>query len=296
MADRFRLTLAQLNPTLGALEANADKALAAWKAGREAGADMVALPEMFVTGYQTQDLMRRVAFHDHAVRVIDQLARDTADGPALGIGGPWVEEDRIYNAYHVLQGGKTVARMLKHHLPTEDVFDEKRIFSQGPISGPCRIGPLRIGIPVCEDAWHEDVAETLAETGAEVLFIPNGSPYRRDKMDLRMNVIVARVVETGLPAIYLNTVGAQDDQVFDGGSFALNPGGALALQTAGDGGSDRACGLGTRHRWLAHPARADGSPARRVGARLSRDGAVDARLSKQVGVRQGPAGPVGRCR
>ena len=230
MADRFRLTLAQLNPTLGALEANADKALAAWKAGREAGADMVALPEMFVTGYQTQDLMRRAAFHDHACRVIDQLARDTADGPALGIGGPWVEEDRIYNAYHVLQGGKTVARMLKHHLPNEDVFDEQRIFSQGPISGPCRIGPLRIGIPVCEDAWHEDVAETLAETGAEVLFIPNGSPYRRYKMDLRMNVIVARVVETGLATIYLNTVGAQDDQVFDGGSFALNPGGALALQ------------------------------------------------------------------
>jgi len=110
------------------------------------------------------------------------------------------------------------------------VFDEVRLFSSGPISGPYRIGPLRLGTPVCEDAWYEDVAETLAETGAEVLLVPNGSPYRRAKQDLRFNVTVARVVETGLPLIYLNTVGGQDDQVFDGASFALNPGGELALQ------------------------------------------------------------------
>ncbi len=230
MADKFRLTLAQMNPTLGALAANAAKAREAWEAGRAAGADMVALPEMFITGYQTQDLARRPAFHQDAMRAVEALARDTAQGPALGIGGPWADGDKLFNAYFILQGGKIAARLLKHHLPNKDVFDEMRVYDAGPISGPYRIGPLRIGTLVCEDAWFEDVAETLAETGAEVLFVPNGSPYRRGKLDLRLNVTVARVVETGLPLIYLNTVGGQDDQVFDGASFALNPGGELAVQ------------------------------------------------------------------
>ena len=230
MAERFRLTLAQLNPTVGAIADNIAKARAAWEDGKAAGADMVALPEMFVTGYQTQDLARRPAFHRDAMAAVEALAASVADGPALGIGGPWAEDGRLYNAYFILRGGRIEARMLKHHLPNEDVFDEVRIFDSGPISGPYRIGPLRLGTPVCEDAWHEDVAETLAETGAEVLFIPNGSPYRRRKIDLRMQHMVARVVETGLPLIYLNTVGAQDDQVFDGASFALNPGGKLMMQ------------------------------------------------------------------
>jgi len=136
----------------------------------------------------------------------------------------------VLTAWWVLAQGRVQARMLKHHLPNDDVFDEVRLFRPGPISGPYRIGPLRIGSPVCEDAWYEDVPETLAETGAEVLLVPNGSPYRRRKLDLRIQVAVARVVETGLPLIYLNAVGGQDDQLFDGASFALNPGGGLALQ------------------------------------------------------------------
>jgi NAD+ synthase len=110
------------------------------------------------------------------------------------------------------------------------VFDEVRIFNAGPLGGPYSVGNTRIGSPICEDAWHEDVAETLAETGAEFLLIPNGSPYYRDKFETRLNHMVSRVVETGLPLIYLNMVGGQDDQVFDGASFALNPGGGLALQ------------------------------------------------------------------
>ena len=179
MSDRFRLTIAQLNPTVGALADNIARARAAWEAGRDAGADMVALPEMFATGYQTQDLVRRPAFHREAMAAVEALAVELGDGPALGIGAPWAEGDKLYNAYLVLRGGRIVARMLKHHLPNEDVFDEIRIYDAGPIAGPYRIGPLRLGTPVCEDAWHDDVAETLAETGAEVLFIPNGSPYRR---------------------------------------------------------------------------------------------------------------------
>ncbi|MCE8510491.1 NAD+ synthase [Ruegeria pomeroyi] len=230
MADRFRITLAQLNPTVGDLAGNAAKARMAWERGRAAGADLVALPEMFVTGYNTQDLVMKPVFHDAAIAMIEALAEECADGPALAIGGPWVEDGKLYNAYLILRGGKIVSRSLKTHLPNETVFDEVRIFDAGPLGGPYSVGNTRIGSPICEDAWHEDVAETLAETGAEFLLVPNGSPYYRDKYDTRINQMVARVVETGLPLIYLNMVGGQDDQVFDGGTFGLNPGGALAFR------------------------------------------------------------------
>ncbi|MCB4456080.1 NAD+ synthase [Leisingera sp. McT4-56] len=230
MADRFRVTLAQLNPTVGDLAGNAAKARAAWEEGRKAGADLVALPEMFITGYNTQDLVMKPAFHTAAIAEVEKLAADCADGPALAIGSPWVEGAQLYNAYLILKGGKIASRSLKHHLPNETVFDEVRIFNAGPLGGPYAVGNTRIGSPICEDGWHEDVAETLAETGAEFLLIPNGSPYFRNKMEVRFNHMVARAVETHLPVIYLNMVGGQDDQVFDGGSFVLNPGGALALQ------------------------------------------------------------------
>jgi NAD+ synthase len=230
MADRFRVTLAQLNPTVGDLAGNAALARDAWSRGRAAGADLVALPEMFITGYNTQDLVMKPAFHRAAIDTLHQLAADCADGPALAIGGPWVGDGKLYNAYLILREGRIAAKVLKHHLPNETVFDEVRLFEPGPLSGPYGVGDVRIGSPICEDAWYEDVAETLAETGADFLLVPNGSPYYRDKFDTRINHMVARVVETGLPLIYLNMVGGQDDQVFDGGSFALNPGGALALQ------------------------------------------------------------------
>ncbi len=230
MADRFRLTLAQLNPTVGDMAGNARKARAAWQAGKEAGADLVALTEMFITGYNTQDLVRKPAFAADAMAHVDWLAKECADGPALAVGGPWARGDALYNAYCILKGGKVAGRVLKHHLPSETVFDEVRLYDAGPPRGPYAVGDVRIGSPICEDAWHEDVAETLEETGAEFLLVPNGSPYYRNKMEVRRNPMVSRVIETGLPLIYLNMVGGQDDQVFDGGSFVLNPGGELAVQ------------------------------------------------------------------
>ncbi|NCO21141.1 MAG: NAD+ synthase, partial [Rhodobacterales bacterium] len=127
-------------------------------------------------------------------------------------------------------GGKVVHRALKHNLPNETVFDEVRVFAAGPLGGPYAVGDVRIGSPICEDAWHPEVSETLQETGAEFLLVPNGSPYYRGKLDTRFNQMVARVIETGLPLIYLNMVGGQDDQVFDGASFGLNPHGGLAFQ------------------------------------------------------------------
>ena len=230
MSEKFRLTLAQLNPTVGALEQNAAKAQDAWQQGRAAGADMVALPEMFLTGYQLQDLVMRPAFYTDAMRRIEQLARDCADGPALAIGAPYHDGEKLFNAYYILQNGKISHRALKHHLPNETVFDERRLFSPADPGGPYSVGDLRIGSPICEDAWFDDVAETLEETGAEILLVPNGSPYYRGKLDVRTNVMVQRVIETGLPLVYLNMVGGQDDQVFDGASFVLNPGGDLAVQ------------------------------------------------------------------
>ena len=230
MSDVFRITLAQLNPTVGDLAGNAAKAREVWHAAKDAGSDLVALPEMFITGYNAQDLIRKSAFTAAAIAEIKALAEACADGPALAIGGPWVEERSLFNGYFILMNGKIRSVIQKHHLPNDLVFDEVRIFDSGPIGGPYSVGPTRIGSPICEDAWYEDVVETHAETGAEFLLIPNGSPYHRTKHDQRLNLMVSRVIESDLPLIYLNMVGGQDDQVFDGGSFVLNRGGALALR------------------------------------------------------------------
>ena len=230
MSDTFRITLGQLNPTVGDLRGNAAKVRAAWEAGRAAGAQMVALPELFVTGYNANDLYMKPAFYREAMATVEALARDCADGPTLGIGSPWAEEGKLFNAYLICTKGRIVTKVFKHELPNETVFDEVRIFDSGALGGPYAVGNVRVGTPICEDAWHTDVAETLAESGAEFLLVPNGSPYYRDKFDTRLNKMVARVVETGLPLIYLNMVGGQDDQVFDGGTFGLNPGGKLAFK------------------------------------------------------------------
>jgi len=230
MAGRFRLTLAQLNPTVGDLEGNARLAAESWAAAKAASADMIAFPEMFATGYQVQDLVMKPAFTADAMRRIERLAADCADGPTIGIGGPVAEGDNLYNGYWILEGGAVKARILKHHLPNDTVFDEVRVYDAGPITGPYRVGPVRIGTPICEDAWFDDVAEALAESGAQILLVPNGSPYYRGKQEVRQSLMVARTVETGLPLAYLNLAGGQDDQVFDGASFVLNTHGRLAAQ------------------------------------------------------------------
>ncbi|WP_299813097.1 nitrilase-related carbon-nitrogen hydrolase [uncultured Jannaschia sp.] len=230
MSDTFRLTMAQLDATPGDLHGNAAKARAAWAAAREAGADMVILPEMFLAGGPPRGLARRPAFVAHARRVLDELIAACADGPAIGIGVPsWPDGAELpFNAWVVAERGRIVAEIRKHHRTREGGLDETRDFGAGDVSGPYRVGPVRLGTPISEDARFEDVAETLAETGAEILVVPNAAPYARGGQDARWSHAVARVVETGLPLVWLNLVGGADDLVFDGASFALNPGGRLA--------------------------------------------------------------------
>ena len=230
MAKTFQITLAQLNPTVGDLEGNYKVALEAWEKAQRVGSDLIAFTELFITGYNTQDLIKKPSFFKAAQDQILKLAKTCKNGPAIAIGGPAYLKGKLYNAYYILADGNVANVIMKHHLPNQNVFDEKRIFDEGEISGPYQIGPIRIGSPICEDAWHSDVSETLSETGAQLLLVPNGSPYYNGKNDVRLNKMVARVVETNLPLIYLNMVGAQDDQVFDGGTFALNRGGSLAIK------------------------------------------------------------------
>ena len=230
MKNTFRLTISQLNPIVGNFQENLLKVVNSWNYAKAEKADMLALPEMFITGYQTQDLVLKSAFVEEAQEFIKKITQKCSDGPAIGIGHPVRKDKKLYNAYSILKSGKVTASVLKQTLPNNSVFDEKRLFSSGPPSGPYAVDNIRIGSPICEDAWYSEVSETLVESGAELLLVPNGSPYARSKYDERLNMMVSRVVETNLPLVYLNMVGGQDDQVFDGGSFVLNPGGKLAVQ------------------------------------------------------------------
>jgi NAD+ synthase len=233
----FRITLAQLNPTVGDVPGNAAKARAAREKALADGADLLVLPELFITGYPPEDLVLKPAFQAACREAVEALARETAGGgPAVLIGTPWVEEGKLYNACALLDNGRIAALRYKANLPNYGVFDEKRLFARGPAAGPVTVKGVRVGVPICEDIWleeseeYENIVECLAETGAEILVVPNGSPYARDKNDIRLSVAVARVTESGLPLVYLNQVGGQDELVFDGASFALNADFSVAAQ------------------------------------------------------------------
>jgi NAD+ synthase len=219
----LRLALAQANPVVGDIAGNAAKVRALRQRAQEQGTELVMFPELFLCGYPPEDLVLKPAFQDACRKACEELARETADGgPALLLGLPWLEGGRLYNAYALLDGGLIQSVRFKVALPDYGVFDEARLFAPGPLPGPVVFRErVRLGLPICEDIWSEEVVECLTETGAEILLSPNGSPYRRGVTDERMNVGVARVVESGLPLAYLNQLGGQDELVFDGASFVL---------------------------------------------------------------------------
>jgi NAD+ synthase len=221
-ADSLKIALAQLNPTVGDVAGNADKVRRARDQAAAQGADVVAFPELFIAGYPPEDLVLKPAFQAACRAAVEALARESRSGPALLVGTPWLEDGKLYNAYVLIAGGAIEAIRTKVDLPNYGVFDEKRVFVPGPMPGPILLKGVRIGIPICEDIWGPEVVECLSETGGEILLVPNGSPYWRGKTEHRLNIAVARVVESGLPLIYLNMVGGQDELVFDGASFVLN--------------------------------------------------------------------------
>lgn len=226
----LKIALAQLNPVVGDIAGNARRALDAHSSAKSLGADLIVFPELFINGYPPEDLVLKPAFQDATRVALEKLAADTREGPAILIGTIWREEGKVYNAVALLDGGRIETVRLKYDLPNYGVFDEKRVFAQGPMPGPINVRGVRIGVPICEDIWGADVVETLAETGAELLVSPNGSPFDWPKPDIRMNVAVARVTENRLPLAYVNQVGGQDELVFDGASFVLNADCKLAVQ------------------------------------------------------------------
>ena len=231
MTETLKIALAQLNPIVGDITGNAAKIRAARDEAAEAGADLVVYSELVLTGYPPEDLMLKPAFQEEAEAVAAQLAALTDDGgPAMLIGAPWREDGKLYNAALLLDGGEIAAKRFKHDLPTYGVFDELRIFDPGPLPGPINFKGVRLGVMVCEDMWKADVTECLQETGAEILVVPNGSPFEAGKFDTRTNLAVARVTESGLPLIYVNQIGGQDELVFDGTSFVINANRSVAAR------------------------------------------------------------------
>jgi len=234
MTESLSIALAQLNPTVGAIDHNIDLIRAARAEAAAGGADLVVTSELAVCGYPPEDLVLKPFFQDRIETAVAGLAAETSDGgPAMLVGAPWRDGGRLYNAVLLLDEGCIAACRFKHDLPNYGVFDEKRVFAQGPLPGPIAFRGVRLGVPICEDIWTPDVVECLEETGGEILIVPNGSPFEQDKGEMRMQYAVARVTESGLPLIYVNQVGGQDELVFDGASFALNADCGLAAQLPG---------------------------------------------------------------
>ncbi|MDP9086447.1 MAG: NAD+ synthase [Pseudomonadota bacterium] len=229
MTDKLAIALVQINQRVGDLAGNAAKILE-WRA-KAKGADLVLVPELQLTGYPLEDLVLKPEFVRRSLEAAERLTDATADGgPALLFGALHVEDGLIYNAMILAQDGRLVARTLKHELPNYGTFDEKRVFASGPLPAPIKFCGVNIGVPICEDIWLEPVCAALAKAGAELLLVPNGSPYELNKDDVRLRLAQDRVTETGLPLVYLNRVGGQDELAFDGSSFVLGRDGDILLQ------------------------------------------------------------------
>jgi NAD+ synthase len=233
MADSLKVALAQLNPTVGDVDGNLAKVRAARAQAKAQGAELVLTSELVLSGYPPEDLVLKPAFQTRCREAVETLRCDTQDGgPALFVTTPWREDDKLHNAIICLDKGEVIGKRFKVDLPNYGVFDEKRVFVPGPMPGPLVFNGVRIGVPICEDVWTADVVECIAETGGEILLVPNGSPFEVGKTDVRVQLGVKRVVESGLPFVYVNQVGGQDEVVFDGGSFALGADRALKAKLA----------------------------------------------------------------
>ena len=265
MTDSLTIAMAQINQRVGDLAGNAD-AMLAWRAGA-VECDLIVFPELQLIGYPPEDLVLKPALAERAASELARMAAVTADGgPAMLVGSVFVIEGKLYNGMALLCDGRIEAVRTKHELPNYGTFDEKRVFAAGPLPEPVLFRGVKLGVPVCEDGWFPTVCGHLAKQGAEILISPNGSPYEIDKDDRRLEqVFQARVNETGLPILYLNRVGGQDEIVFDGCSFVLNADGSAAhrlndwdeeirITSWQRGDNGWTCEPGELASWQEHPA------------------------------------------
>ena len=230
MSARLVVACVQANPTVGDVAGNEAQARDLIGRAGEAGADIALFSELFLIGYPPEDLALKPAAVRACREALERLARDTAGRCAALVTLPWAGEDgRPRNAIALIAEGEVRGVSFKIDLPNYGVFDEKRIFAPGDEPGLYQIDGVKVGAPVCEDIWGSAPSRLLKARGAEMLLVPNGSPFRRTADDERLTVARARVAETGLPLIYVNQVGGQDELVFDGGSFALQADGEVCM-------------------------------------------------------------------
>jgi NAD+ synthase len=229
MTHRLRIALAQMNQKVGDLAGNAQAILRMRRAA--SGADLLLVPELQLTGYPPEDLVLKPEFLARTAEEAGRLIALTAEpGPALIFGSIVVRDGKAYNAMIVANDGHELFLTLKHELPNYGTFDEKRVFASGPLPSVFEYKGIKLGLPICEDIWLDDVCRHLADEGAELLLVANGSPYELDKDHLRRTLVEGRVETTGLAMVYLNRVGGQDELAFDGSSFIVNPDGRLVVQ------------------------------------------------------------------
>ena len=229
---QLTIALAQLNPTVGDIDGNLARIRRARDRAAADGADLVVLPELALIGYPPEDLVLRPSVVEACHTAIDCLIRESHAGPALVATTPWREDGHVYNAAIVIDNGATTRRF-KSDLPNYGVFDEKRVFTAGPLPAPVNFRGVPIGVPVCEDIWTPAITAHLAGAGAELFIVPNGSPFEIGKFPTRIELARARTRETNRALIYVNQVGGQDELVFDGRSFILNRTGDIALSMPG---------------------------------------------------------------
>ena len=223
------IALAQANPKVGDVRGNVALVRRMRDEAAAQGADLIIFPELVLVGYPPEDLVLRPALVEAAAGALRELQRESAaGGPGLLVTLPWHDAAGLHNAVALVADGRVDFRF-KRELPNYGVFDEKRVFVPGPLPEPLLFRGVGLGVPICEDVWFCDVAAHLAAQGAELLLVPNGSPFEVDKFQQRVDLARARASETGLPIAYVNQVGGQDELVFDGGSFVVNGDGSLAV-------------------------------------------------------------------